>query len=379
MFKYWQGYEIDGSDTSFNIVVPNREALREVAAFYLSLPLWDRSRGMTWDAATSDVWAPHRDEELQSPFDADAVLASIESPDWGGEGYLVTGCLDPELLEGDLKREVYALSSTRPGEEEPDYRGVHPGVGLGRFYDAFNVGLIFGPRSSVQGYYVDDEGTAINRGMILNAGALDENARRPDRADLSLTCGPSFIYEYAAYIVTKLVERFPEIGIDGGLDCAGGFTEGCTYSTGLYACERFLFETESVADLTERLIRGAVVRPLMRASKGQHNFEYRFDGARLSMVQDYRKTRTCASYDAADYEREVRGLWKENANPLAAKHACAAFVSVDLEGSEKPEWGSFAYLTAWPDGAAIRMELQVPRAARAETERRLREAGIAFS
>ena len=39
MFEYYEGYEIDGSDTSYNILTPEIEKLKEVVNYYLNLKI----------------------------------------------------------------------------------------------------------------------------------------------------------------------------------------------------------------------------------------------------------------------------------------------------------------------------------------------------
>ncbi|MCT4594432.1 MAG: hypothetical protein N4A57_09215 [Anaeromicrobium sp.] len=39
MFLYYDGYEIDGSDTSYNILTPEMEKLKEVVNYYLQLKI----------------------------------------------------------------------------------------------------------------------------------------------------------------------------------------------------------------------------------------------------------------------------------------------------------------------------------------------------
>ena len=49
MFIYWDNFEIDGSDTNFNLILPERELLSEIIEYYLSLPIWNRKKGIGLD------------------------------------------------------------------------------------------------------------------------------------------------------------------------------------------------------------------------------------------------------------------------------------------------------------------------------------------
>jgi len=43
MFVYWDGFEIDGSDTDFNIVLPENVQIQEFVDCFLSMPIFSKA------------------------------------------------------------------------------------------------------------------------------------------------------------------------------------------------------------------------------------------------------------------------------------------------------------------------------------------------
>jgi len=43
MFLYWDGFEIDGSDTDFDIVLPENAQVCELVDSFFSIPIFNRS------------------------------------------------------------------------------------------------------------------------------------------------------------------------------------------------------------------------------------------------------------------------------------------------------------------------------------------------
>ncbi|NLD46526.1 MAG: hypothetical protein GX660_04920 [Clostridiaceae bacterium] len=236
MFLYWNGYEIDGSDTTYNLVVPARETLIEMSYFFLGLPLWDKSEKIYFVPDKSEDWAPHRcGFEGNLDFNnLDEIFNAIKSPDWNGECCVVLKCLSPERLPEGLKEEIYKLSKLRPETEAAYGKALNPGASLDEGGDEIFVG-----------FQLIDKNPDWNpdkiklKGMVLNREALTKQIDATNFVQAEFTCGPGFYYEYAAYIMNSMSERFPSVGVFGGLDCAGGFTGGCTYASSLYRYERF--------------------------------------------------------------------------------------------------------------------------------------------
>lgn len=253
MFIYWDGFEIDGSDTTFNLILSEREILADVIEYYLSLPLWDKKSGINF-VTDGKFITSHRYGYKQDTIgfeEIDKIITLIKSPEWKGSASINTYCLLPDRLPYDLKNEIYKLSENRPGNKGEFKQVQSPGATLIRNYFSCCVSLEFN-EDSIR-YPIDDN--SID-GLVLNWEPIIKQISSPHYRQASFNCGPTFIYEYAAYLMTGLGERFPSIGIYGGLDCAGGFMDGCTYSMSLYQYEIFKFPLKdniekTIANLTD--------------------------------------------------------------------------------------------------------------------------------
>lgn len=264
MFTYWKGYEVDGSSTTYNIVVPQRKLVTEVISYFINLNIIDRKAKIRLSyKENSDIailknkkHSGYINEEFKAE-EVDRLCDLLEKPTLKNFS-ISTECVHPDKLYHELRKELYNLSKSRPGAEDREYHYTDPTASDLSFDPALGVTM---------GISFYDEEEPIKdyeaKGLIFNGEALVNNLRNP-HFTINFDCGPSFIYEYAAYIVSKLAERFPEIGIDGGIDCAGGFINGCTYSCSLYAYERITLTTENIAEAINYLIKDLNIEPQKR-------------------------------------------------------------------------------------------------------------------
>jgi hypothetical protein len=58
MFTYWKGYEIDGSSTTYNIVIPQQELIVEVLRYIMSLKIIDRNENIniSYSETSDKLW-----------------------------------------------------------------------------------------------------------------------------------------------------------------------------------------------------------------------------------------------------------------------------------------------------------------------------------
>jgi hypothetical protein len=258
MFKYWEGYEIDGSSTAYNVIVPERQLIAEILQCFLNLKIIDRRAEIELredESRRQDfTW-----EELNNLCEkvANTEAKTIE---------LSAGCIHPDQLFSQVRREVYALTPTRPGAEGKSYPYQKPTVSP-LYPPALGVSFSISFKNQT-----DEVKDYQPEGLVFNERALVSKMAEP-HFTIELACGPGFIYEYAAYIMTKLAARFPEIGIDGGIDCAGGFVDGCTYASNLYEYERITVSACTHARVGElalplqRLMDSKVIIPAARSGK----------------------------------------------------------------------------------------------------------------
>jgi hypothetical protein len=267
LFTYWTGYEVDGSSTTYNIVVPERRLVEEVIRYFLSLKVIDRSASiaLTYSESKGKDYIVNRksNNHINENFnykDLDKLCEVLVRPQLG---YLLinTECARPDKLHNKVLSELYSLSKTRPGAEGREYNYKNPST------SPLYYGADLGVSLEIDFPEVDEPAEEYEaEGLIFNKEALASNLKKP-YFRLSFNCGPSFIYEYAAYIVSKIAERFPEVGIDGGIDCAGGFVDGCTYSCSLYAFEKITLTATNIAGAIHSIFRDRYVVPQRRSGR----------------------------------------------------------------------------------------------------------------
>lgn len=215
----WNGYELDGSDTSFEVALPDVVRARDAVAALLRHPLWDASHGVR-ARRDPDGWAPHRQEPKKK-----AQLSITEA---------VTGVLAGELDDHALVLQVRPPISLEPAlldaiARHSDKRDPH------------EPEHVLAPRPIALG---DGEYLEPSVGIVLHSNReLPRSARsaEPLAAQLlqasvaiNITLGLTFIFEYAMEIVETISKVFPDAEVTGGLDCANGWTWGCTYAASLY-------------------------------------------------------------------------------------------------------------------------------------------------
>jgi len=365
MIEYWQGFEIDGSDTSFNIMLPEKARVAELGLFFCKLPLFRKVRlHIIGDETLSDLneIEQHLTNENISGFTIDAE------------------CIHPAQLPDDLKEKIYILSENRKQRHQqarvdtkdedtseiPDHtKAVNPSVGLSDF--PFEMSLTY------EGHTGDDfhrpEGYTINPENYTANINLPEN-----NAILYLHCPVSSIYEYFAYVVNTMAERFPEISVDGGLDCAGGFMYGCTYSTYLYEYECLTLKTgsdkpDSIKQLLEKLVATETVFPCVRKPVKYTSNYFPAENELTLINNNYSKPETMS------FKTYVSFLTKEASSRLKDKMKCAALFLTEKD----TDWKNYAQLTAYPENGQWITELYIKQHDRQKITERLQKAGIEYT
>lgn len=246
MFIYWNGYEIDGSDTDFNLVLPESVQLSELAEVFLHNPLIDHRL-----QPKLEILLGGKNKEISREEFGEKLLA--------GDYKMLTvtvNCRHPEELPEDLRREIYAISERREPHEEAYGKTENPctePVRQGYYTRGEKTVTLYFTRETVQ---PDEEtyGYVTNMEILKNSGQ--------GLPCVLMNVGPGFYYEYAIYLVDWLRERFPSIATFGGLDCEGGWTFGCTYADSLYQYEKVDFPVRySVKNTLKRLCACGVLCP----------------------------------------------------------------------------------------------------------------------
>lgn len=272
MFKYWQGYEIDGSDTSFDLVLPNQAKVKEFFDFYMSLPIWDQSAGMTVkiNVKNNELWSPHRDvSSLEKSFSIENAKQVLSENEIMKNAYIVLRCLRPNLLSTELKETIYSFI-----KDKDKYVNINPSIGFWGLFneDSLNVGLVILSESlGVKVVEQDDD--------VINKEAFEQNG---DKQYMELTCGPSFIFEYKEYILSSILEKFPEMGLISNDGCCCD----CTYSTKLLSYEVLKIKTSSLQDFFTKLIDDKIISLIALQQKNKRQ-EYVYNDEEVYLVSNY--------------------------------------------------------------------------------------------
>ena len=220
MFIYWDGYEIDGSDTDFNIVLPENVQVWEFVECFLSIPIFSSTPKPSVSYRQGNKWRKLLLTELK-----EKTLAG-DYPDTA----LQVHCRHIEQLPDDLRASVYAISERRDPHESAYGKAENPCI-----EPVIEMAVELRIQQPGTGHGIDDDD---EYGYVHNF-ELFRSANR-DNPWFQINVGPGFYFEYAIYIIDYLRDHFPGIGTCGGLDCSGGWTEGCTYANSIHYYDKIL-------------------------------------------------------------------------------------------------------------------------------------------
>lgn len=249
MFHYSRGYEIDGSDTSYNILTPERAKCLEIVDFYLRLKTVDR-RG----ELEIDLKRQRRDYSLRSEsekfrlegFRLEELGEMLASPE-------VTGCsifyryVPMNSLYPEVRREVVDIvarfdGTLRPGEP------LHNPVFWDEHETTDSLDLYFTPEIARRIYECTEDISTEAYFLPILEGPY---------VALEIGCRLGGPFGSAAWNVTKLAERFPELRIDAG-DAVQKLYED-TYLGSKRLCERIEVASDDPAAILEKLASDGAV------------------------------------------------------------------------------------------------------------------------
>ena len=249
MFLHWSGYEIDGSDTDFDIVLPENEELVEFVDCFLSIPVFGASEPHIYTTQKSKTLTK---EELTE------YLKSGERP----EIDIDINCRVMDELPEEVQEKLYSISERRDPPEEA-YGKVNkpcmaPVTQESHTRGSLTVMLSIQPSGTKSSWYKEINEDKLE-GYVNNPQLMCST--QADCPCFSINVGPSFYYEYAIYIIDYLRDHFPGLATVGGLDCAGGWTEGCTYADSVYRYEKIHIPVKhSVNNILKRLCEYDIFR-----------------------------------------------------------------------------------------------------------------------
>ena len=111
MFLYWDGYEIDGSDTDFDIILPENVQAGEFVDSFLSIPIFSKKTEPVYNTLPSMSYN-RRYVAPEHRISRTEFQEQLLSGDYSSLSIMVE-CLHPERLETGLRSRVYSLSEGR--------------------------------------------------------------------------------------------------------------------------------------------------------------------------------------------------------------------------------------------------------------------------
>ena len=246
MFIYWDGYEIDGSDTDFTLVLPENVQISEFVDCFLALPVFSRDERLI-------EWTESGQRHESSLSELHQMLLAGNYPDID----VSINCLLMEQMPDDLQQTLYGLSARRvPPENYSDVLNPCMAPVVQRGYTRGDMTVVLRiPKAGSR--HASDNVCELN-GYVNNIELLSScEAGLPY---FSINVGPGFYYEYAIYIIDSLRDSFPGLCTYGGLDCADGWTAGCTYCNSLYGFEKVQLPVEhNISHTLKRLTAYGIV------------------------------------------------------------------------------------------------------------------------
>ena len=218
MFLTWTGFEIDGSDTNFDLVLPENELTLDLVIYLISLPVFDLSEIKFYDQKNKELsWELFREKLLTRSFERLSIQGRFKAFD---------------ILDEKTQQDFKQISQNRQPLEANLGKVQNPASIPTRFAGMMEFHIMNKAKNMVDKYSSYDQ----LEGYEKNVSLFLEDFSQATAFELYVPVGS--IYEYFIYLMDCLTERFPSLATSGGLDCGGGWTKGCTYSDSLYGYEK---------------------------------------------------------------------------------------------------------------------------------------------
>lgn len=210
MFVYWQGYEIDGSDSAYNLVLPDVERCLDVARFLLALKIVRRDRPFILrDTRLTRAQSPGGDKRVSElegrRYDFEALETLIDGLRQANLAScrIVFEYQDPNHLYPNITAEILAQLCRLSGA--PKAKFVNPGF---RCLDRYGeIELYFDSRRA-QSIACEAESVSEAEWALMSGG-------RPSAA-IEVYLAMATWQPYHQYSLEKLNAAFPGL-IDYGL------------------------------------------------------------------------------------------------------------------------------------------------------------------
>lgn len=254
MFLYWEGYEIDGSDTDFSLVLPENIQILEFVECFLSIPLF---------ASDKKPEISYYRGNKKKKFTYDTFVQKLCSGDYSYFN-ISKNCCHMEELSEEFQKEIYSISKRRNPLEDAYGKVLNPCTAPIK-QSSYERGELTVTLCIDKEEYVKTEEELT--GYVTNSTLLYGTS--VPLSCIKINLGPSFYYEYAMYIMDYMIDKFPSIATYGGLDCAGGWTGGCTYASSIYVNEKINIPVKyHIKNTLKRLCEYDILCPAIEYYKG---------------------------------------------------------------------------------------------------------------
>ncbi|MDR2918043.1 MAG: hypothetical protein LBV72_01580 [Tannerella sp.] len=197
MIEYWQGFEIDGSDTSYNLVVPEREKCIDLLRYYFKLKVIHkgkpvkiyRARGKGTGELVNQVFMPENMEDLWDIIRSyDLKFLELEYT------YVAPNSLYPEV-----KRELIDMLMKQSGIKHTFVKPMFPE----RYYIVSYISVDFDSKPSPHHYE-----------MACSESYYAVVSKNSPFLNVIFDCSLNGPYELMFYGLSKIKDAFPEFEID---------------------------------------------------------------------------------------------------------------------------------------------------------------------
>ena len=282
MFLYWDGYEIDGSDTDFDIILPENVQAHEFAQCFLDIPIFCEKRKPIFGAKATYKYQRGYISPDKKITEAD-FKSRLLSGDYSSMS-IVVSCQHPEQLPPELSAQIHNLSKTRNPQETAYGKPTNPCTGPPGKWPFMSVDLTFEKitKDWNESYF---EGRLYEDSYSYNLSLIAP----VKKGDTIVTLGipVSSNYEYAMYIIKHMESHFPSISIWGGEECSCGATFGCS----LYEYEKLHLPIKySINNTLKRLSEYGILRSYRTYYAKGRKIEFTNSGFYLTSDQQYYHT-----------------------------------------------------------------------------------------
>lgn len=248
MFKYWQGYEIDGSDTSYTILTPEKSTCLEIVKYYLKLKTIDKNKPLQLSIyRKKEKYSVHfsQKEVLKIERSQLELLEEIFSDETIGKIEISYQYVSPNSLYPEIKRQIIDIVASY--DEKNKNKQFHNPMLLDSLshYNNINydyIEVLFHPKIARHYYECTDD---------VSSSKYIDSIIKNDFFAIEVSCSMGASFGILVYNLQKISERFPELQIDA----KKRILEFDAYFSGKKVYECINVKTNDFAQTIKRMIK----------------------------------------------------------------------------------------------------------------------------